>query len=445
MKQVKFFAIDLFAGPGGLGEGFDRAGFNVVVSVDNDLWACETLKTRWLFRLLRKKGEVSTYWSYARGEITKEEIYHNNPEIKEQIEKRVIKETISEKTRENLAIEILERIPSRNNNIVVLLGGPPCQLYSFIGRARYATMKDKYYRDPRRRLFEHYIFFLEKLKPDIFIFENVPGIISAELKRKNVFDILVEEFNKVKYIPVKHPHDGIPQDYILNAADFGVPQLRKRVIIIGYRKGFERKFPDIRDLYYKLSSKNNQFLTVKDAIGDIPELIPGEGNDRWFGYYKNNNSISEYAKTLRNDSDGILNHKARKHMESDRERYRFFIESHLNGNGRVNLKTLIKARPDLVPAHKNLHSFLDRFKVQWRDQPASTITAHIAKDGHYYIHPDVNQCRSFTVREAARCQSFPDNYFFEGPRTEQFKQVGNAVPPLLAEYIAKAIISTISG
>ena len=229
-----------------------------------------------------------------------------------------------------------------------------------------------------------------------------------------------------------------------------MPQNRRRLILIGYRKDLKEKNPAIDTVFMKLQRKaelnsfytdfgSQELLTVKDAISDLPTLQPGEGINDWFGKYENNNGLTTYQKEMRKDSPGVLNHRARTHMPSDLKRYKFFIR-HINKYGKpANIEILKINNNGLLPAHKHLDKFVDRFKVQRWDRPASTITAHIAKDGHYFIHPDKEQCRSFTVREAARCQSFPDNFKFEGPRTEQFRQVGNAVPPLLARAIAEEL------
>jgi len=441
-----FYVVDLFAGCGGMSEGFQQAGFNVIAEVEMNHFACETLRTRHLFHELIKIKEQKLYNQYVRQKISLDEIYQKYPEIKEEISKRVIEE----KLEENGIDDIIEKIKSslKYNNgskVNVLIGGPPCQPYSLIGRSR---DPDRMQKDERHYLYRHYLTIMRRLRPDFFVYENVPGLFSAKAEGGRIFEKLQNDFSSLDpaYVitpPLKKVKKK-PSSYILNSSDFNVPERRKRLILIGYKKSLEVGHPLIKDVFKKIQRiaiKNRESccLDVHDAIGDLPSLQSGEGDDRYFGGYLEKNDLCDYQKDMRKLSIGVLNHKARTHMASDLERYRFFIEHHNNGHKAATLIDLIRERPDLTPGHENLDDFIDRFKVQWWDAPSSTITAHISKDGHYFIHPDIEQCRSFTVREAARCQSFPDNYFFEGPRTEQFKQVGNAVPPRLAYYIARQI------
>lgn len=446
-RKSKFYAIDLFAGCGGLSEGFIQAGFEVIAQVEMDKWACETLKTRHMYYRLKEIKKGYLYNEYLKERIGKEEILHRFGEIGELISYRVIRATLGSDGKSGIPgkIESTRRY-HRAPKFHVLLGGPPCQPYSLAGRARDPWRMEN---DERHFLYKHYLEILEGLQPDFFVYENVPGLFTARVRGRRIFEKMLEDFISLhpsyEIVPPLQQIYTDPCNCILDSADFFIPQRRKRLILIGYRKFLERKSPGIKDIFTELQklalrNRKKECLTVDDAIGDLPLLKPGEGSDGWYGYYPSCSNLKEYQIKMRRNSPGILNHKARTHMESDLERYKFFIEYHKNGNGAATLETLKMERPDLLPEHKHLDKFPDRFKVQWWTRPSSTITAHICKDGHYYIHPDIHQCRSFTVREAARCQSFPDNFKFEGPRTEQFKQVGNAVPPRLAKVIGRFIL-----
>jgi len=445
-RQI-FYAIDLFAGCGGLSEGFKQAGFDIIAQVEMDRWACETLRTRQLCYALKNQGMGYLYRRYLTQEVSRKDIFDQFYDLSESISHRVIQEALGDDGMDR----VLQKIEATRRHhgapqFHVLLGGPPCQPYSLAGRSRDPFRMEN---DDRHYLYRHYLEILEILQPDFFVYENVPGLFTARAEGKGIFVRILNDFSSLdpgyEITPPLREVFEDPSSYILNSVDFHIPQTRKRLVLIGYKKSLERKNPSIKNIFKKLQkqalkNRDGERLTVKDAVGDLPALAPGGGSDGWFGFYNSNMSLEPYQAKMRKDSPGITNHRARTHMQADLERYRFFIEHHRNGNGAARLDNLMQERPDLVPNHRHLDKFLDRFKVQWWDYPSSTITAHICKDGHYYIHPDINQCRSFTVREAARCQSFPDNFKFEGPRSEQFKQVGNAVPPLLARVIASHIL-----
>jgi len=443
-----FYVIDIFAGCGGLSEGFRQAGFKIIAQVEMDRWACKTLKTRHLYYELKEIGKADLYNKYLKEEIPLDDILNKFPNILESISQCVIQEILGEEREK----KILERVEITKkyhgaNKFHILLGGPPCQPYSIAGRSRDPFRMEN---DSRHYLYKHYLKILEHLQPDFFVYENVPGLFTAKVEGQRVFIKTLEDFSSLNppyeiTPPLQKIYEN-PFNYVIDSADFNIPQSRKRLFLIGYKKSMEYRNPGIKDVFTKLQNlalKNRRkgYLTVDDAIGDLPILKPGEGSDGWLGTYNNTDNLKYYQIQMRKRSPGVLNHRARTHMKSDLERYRFFIESHKNGNGAATLYDLIRDRPDLIPNHKHLDKFLDRFKVRWWNRPSSTITAHISKDGHYYIHPDIHQCRSFTVREAARCQSFPDNYKFEGPRTEQYRQVGNAVPPVLSRTIANYLLT----
>ncbi len=408
----------MFSGAGGLSEGFIRAGFTPVAHVEIDPAACQTLLTRTVYHKLRNTSGFDFYKLYLKGELPKSELHAL---LTEDEFSSVINLAISDENNP----EIFERIDHlrKGKSIDLIVGGPPCQAYSLAGRAR-----DKYKMkgDSRNYLFQQYAKYLEYYQPKMFVFENVLGLLSAKNEDDSKYiDQMISLFSEFGYIT---------EYSLVNASDFGVLQNRKRVILIG-KKGTETGFyPDF---------KNNACdgaTFVKEILEDLPEIQAGSGN--WFNVkYKNNGSKYVYNANIRNGIDFTTQHVARPQNEQDKEIYRIAVNKWNTGQTRLDYNDL----PEELKSHNNRHSFVDRFKVVAPDlTKTQTVVAHIAKDGHYYIHPDITQNRSLTVREAARLQSFPDDYFFEGvgnepSRTAAFKQIGNAVPPLMAEQIARKL------
>jgi DNA (cytosine-5)-methyltransferase 1 len=404
-KQLNF--IDLFSGAGGLSEGFTNAGYAPIAHVEMDKYACNTLKTRACYHYLHNMNQSEIYKKYLRGEITREQLYKFVPEI---ITDSVINVTMSESTME-LIYQRIDSIMKRKGQtrVSLIIGGPPCQAYSLAGRAR-KCMKN----DPRNELYKLYCKVLVKYDPEMFVFENVPGLLTAGRGKY------------IKKIKNTFQKSGYDIDYkIINAMDFGVLQKRQRVILIGWKSGTNYSYPE----FYRKELN----ACINDILSDLPRIQAGESS---FEY--ESSDFSNYLKEncIRGEDDILTWHVARYHNARDREIYRHVIKAWNRDRFRLKYTDL----PDNLCTHKNRTGFLDRFKVVASDLTAShTLTAHIAKDGHYYIHPDLEQARSITVREAARIQSFPDNYFFEGSRTSAFTQIGNAVPPLMAKGIAEAI------
>jgi len=401
--------IELFAGAGGLAEGFMRAGFTPVAHIEMDKYASLTIKTRLAYHYLKKRKKLFVYHDYLKGQISRDELYSYLPE---NIATGMINKEINEDNLFDLFKNIEKRLTRlKLKKIDVIAGGPPCQAYSLVGRARDPYNMEN---DPRNYLYKLYAKFLQKFKPEVFVFENVPGLLSAG--EGKLWEDVKKHFENAGYV----------MDYkILNACDFGVLQNRKRVIVIGWRKELNFHYPEF---------KKNEEITnykVRDILVDLPPLLPGEK-------ITNGNYVSEptsYLKKyrLRSKEEFLTLHITKKINDRDREIYRLAIKMWEKHKKRLMYTDV----PEKYRTHNNQKSFLDRFKVVASNLPCShTVVAHLAKDGHYYIHPDIKQLRSISVREAARLQSFPDNYYFEGPMTAEFKQIGNAVPPLMAEKIA---------
>lgn len=405
--------LDLFAGAGGLSEGFIRAGCEIVGHLEMDKNACSTLVTRMMYHALLKTGRLDEYKRYILGEVSRDELiekYHLQKERDSVICAKVGKDNYK---------ELIKRVQNLlgDGHLDIIVGGPPCQAYSHIGRAR-DDHNMKW--DSRKFLYRYYIEFLKAFRPKIFVFENVPGLTSSGKGR------YLKEMRRMM------ARAGYKTDFkILNAVDFGVPQNRKRIILVGWNN--KSKLTG----YPEFTTSPGNYL-VKDFLADLPPIHSGQGQSVVNNFISVNKPLEKLAITD-NKVTVLMDHVARPNIRRDLEIYRRAVTAKQQGR---NIK--YTELPKYLRTHRNLNGFFDRFKVVDPNVRGSqTVVAHIGKDGHFYIHPDLKQNRSLTVREAARLQTFPDNYKFEGTRGPQFRQIGNAVPPKLSEIIAKELIKYI--
>ncbi len=506
MSSRKVSIIDLFSGPGGLSEGFSRPELNgifgPIVSVEMDPVACRTLKLRKLFHAL-KGDERKQYYKLLESNrnVAWEDIAHNFQRHIEYIDNTVWEHRLGDLSASETCFKIDQRLMKlghKKDNNLILIGGPPCQAYSLIGRASRKQMQDRgdYIpeQDHRHFLYQWYLNIIPEFKPEVFIMENVPGILSSNINGKSIFKTILDDLSDLGYelhsLKSEQQVDGFGgnQDFKLKASDYGVAQDRQRVIILGIRNDIakDKKIPTliksekskvieilsdtpfIRSGLSKIEKKNtkdglsiwkeqlrqknwNSFDGIEEDIKkelkktikfiQTEDYADGRGGSYISTpHYGQSNKMSHQLKGwyVDNNLKGYLNHESRSHMDCDLRRY-LFNSVFTKVRGRAPLLT---DYPDfLLPDHKNKKSgnHKDRFRTIDANKPSKTITSHISKDGHAFIHPDPLQCRSLTVREAARIQSFPDNYFFCGNRTQQYHQVGNAVPPYLAYQIAEVV------
>ncbi|KAA6405803.1 DNA cytosine methyltransferase [Candidatus Tokpelaia sp.] len=493
--------IDIFAGPGGLGEGFaayeenGKNPFNLSLSIEKDPAAHSTLLMRSFYRQFGADNIPDDYWHYLKGGITRDKLFENFPRQRAMARDEARCIELGKAPHKEVKALISSKL--QDSKKWVLVGGPPCQAYSLVGRARMNSNPD-FENDERHFLYREYLKILADHRPPVFVMENVKGMLSAQHGGKRIIEPIMNNlrqpglaltgrrnglgYNLFSLVDDNENDEIDPTAFLVRAEDYGIPQARHRVLILGIR--------DDIDITPERLSKN-EAPSVLDTISDLPRIrstlsreadsftawknrlfevtgskwyISGRANGLYHTVQKIDQALSilsngeltpgaetlkykgkpkVYSKWYRNGCDGVVtSHAGRGHMLSDLHRY-LFASSYAMANGKS--AQLVDFPATLLPAHRNVQNgvskdyFGDRFRVQVKDRPSTTITSHISKDGHYFIHYDPSQCRSLTVREAARLQTFPDSYKFEGNRTSQYHQVGNAVPPLLSVQIAEIV------
>lgn len=403
MKNKKIKSIDLFAGCGGLMDGFEQTGhYDTIAAVEWEKAPCRNLEKR-----LREK------WKYndadqrvLRFDIQRtEELFsgwNDDPDYGSSVG--------------------LDKLIEEADGIDVIIGGPPCQAYSIAGRVRDENgMRDDY----RNYLFESYIKVLERYQPKAFVFENVPGILSAKPGDRNIIEIIQESFAEAGYCLLENLSEAI-----IDFTEYGVPQNRKRIIIFGVKRDyFGEKAEAIVEQFYteelpKYKSKKKK--TVLEAIGDLPKLYPVAED------IKVNGTRTRHSLP----SPNVPNHIARWQSDRDVGIFKLLTEDIESGRCEyTSIKALKQLYTDMTGKSSNVHKY---HVIRW-DEPSNLIPAHLYKDGLRHIHPDSSQQRTLTVREAARLQTFPDDYIFDGSNMELYKMIGNAVPPQFAKCCANAV------
>lgn len=544
--------VDLFAGPGGLGEGFSSIRkpdgsrqFKTIVSVEKDSAAHRTLTLRAFYRLLHDSGMgMSSYYEYLNGgehPSARTDVQYLWEQAREEA---LCLELGSEDGNRTLEKRLRKELTGCDN--WVLIGGPPCQAYSVVGRVR--NRGNKHYRpedDKRHFLYREYLDVIAKFRPAVFVMENVRGILTSRIGKDRIFGQILEDLRD----PTKATgHKGLEgpisrsegytifsledervyfprttglfdspaplkeheyNSFVIKAEDHGIPQARHRVILVGVRNDIVSRVgaPAMATKLKMPSVDASKQLIAAQVLDELPALRSGlsrhDSDEAWYAtvrrvatkvaeellYHHSEHINQDIRKRIAEEllelakapRDGLsrrhtptseprpvgpttelekwfhgaqnpnvkglwYNHEARSHMEEDLARYLYCATfAKIAGHSPIGTKEIYLDY--LAPKHANWKSgnFADRFKVVIEGQPSKTITSHISKDGHYFIHYDPRQCRSLTVREAARLQTFPDDYFFEGNRTEQYVQVGNAVPPLLARRIADKVVEILEG
>ena len=397
----KIKSIDLFAGCGGLMDGFEQSGFyKTLAVVEWEKAPCENLKIR-----LKDK------WKY-----------HNSEEIVMQFDIQRTDELFEGWNEEKYGVSKgLDYIVNKNSGIDIIIGGPPCQAYSIAGRVRDENgMRDDY----RNYLFESYLKVVKKYSPKLFVFENVPGLLSAKPGDRNIVDIIKEQFEEVGYSILEDLKNAI-----IDFTEYGVPQNRKRIIIVGLNKSYFDNSDEILKEFYEIilpKYKSSRKTTVRDAISDLPKLFPLDYDIKFNG--------RRTSYTL--PEPFIQNHVARWHSERDKNVFKLLTTDIESGrNEYVSTEKLKELYMQITGKNSNVHKY---YVLRW-DKPSNLIPAHLYKDGLRHIHPDSSQLRTLTVREAARLQTFPDDYIFYGSNTETYKMIGNAVPPLFSKKLALAL------